>query len=219
MGPARVARGRHVNDRRAALTAHLDAMRACRRCPRMIPPVVTGSPVLGPALIVGQAPGPREGALGRPFAWTAGKTLFGWFGRIGADEATVRARVAFTAVCRCFPGKASAGGGDRVPAPEEIAACRPWLEGQIALVDPALVIAVGKLAIGQWLSDGPLTDVVGPLHRARIAGADRDLVALPHPSGASTWFRRAPGDALLDEALRTIDAHPAWAEVRAYHSL
>jgi uracil-DNA glycosylase len=185
----------------------------------MIPPVVTGSPVLGPALIVGQAPGPREGALGRPFAWTAGRTLFGWFGRIGADEATVRARVAFTAVCRCFPGKASTGGGDRVPDTDEIAACRPWLEGQIALVDPALVIAVGKLAIGRWLPDGPLAEVVGPLHRATIAGAPRDLVALPHPSGASTWFRRPPGDALLTEALRTISAHPAWGAVTDQNSL
>ncbi|HEY1547317.1 MAG TPA: uracil-DNA glycosylase family protein, partial [Kofleriaceae bacterium] len=78
----------------------------------MIGPVVTGEPVMSPVMLVGQAPGIKEGPAGRPFAWTAGKTMFQWFSEIGLDEASFRSRVYMAAVCRCFPGKAN-GGGDR----------------------------------------------------------------------------------------------------------
>ena len=88
----------------------------------MIGPVVTGLPVVSPVLLIGQAPGVREGPAGKPFAWTAGKTMFGWFASLGLTEEQFRDRVYMAAVCRCFPGKAK-GGGDRVPSPDEIARC------------------------------------------------------------------------------------------------
>src|SRR5262252_4438339 len=100
---------------------------ACRACPQMIGPVVHGPPVASKIFLVGQAPGPREGSFGKPFAWTAGKTLFRWFEEsIGCDEETFRAKVYMAAVARCFPGK-SAGGGDRRPDATEIANCRGFL--------------------------------------------------------------------------------------------
>jgi D-alanyl-lipoteichoic acid acyltransferase DltB (MBOAT superfamily) len=64
-------------------------------------------------LLVGQAPGVREPVAGKPFAWTAGKTLFRWFEEaVGLTEEAVRKKIYFAAVCRCFPGKAP-GGNDR----------------------------------------------------------------------------------------------------------
>src|SRR5277367_4591549 len=102
----------------------------------MIRPVVHGAPVASGILLVGQAPGPREGGFGRPFAWTAGKTLFRWFEEsIGCDEETFRSRVYIAAVARCFPGK-SAGGGDRRPDAEEIANCRGFLEREVEILQP-----------------------------------------------------------------------------------
>ena len=182
----------------------------------MIGPVVVGPPVASKVLLVGQAPGPREGALGRPFAWTAGRQLFRWFAPLGVDEAGFRARVYMSAVCRCFPGKGAGGGGDRVPAPDEVAACRPWLDAEVRLLRPALIVPVGRLAIAQLLpdaADAPLAEVIGRAFRGARAGRAFDVIPLPHPSGASTWFRRPPGDRLLRKALRLVARHPAWAKV------
>ena len=74
-------------------------------------------------MLIGQAPGPREPTLKRPFAYTAGRTLFRWFEQFcGMNEAAVRSKIYFAAVCRCFPGK-NFGGTDRVPSPDEIRNC------------------------------------------------------------------------------------------------
>src|SRR5262249_33679773 len=106
------------------LHAELDA---CRACPQMIGPVVHGPPVASKILLIGQAPGPREGSFGKPFAWTAGRTLFRWFEEaLGVGEEELRAKVYFAAVARCFPGKAN-GGGDRKPDADEIARCKGYL--------------------------------------------------------------------------------------------
>jgi uracil-DNA glycosylase len=161
-------------------------------------------------MLVGQAPGPREGSFGRPFAWTAGRTLFRWFEEaLGVDEATFRARVYIAAVARCFPGKAP-GGGDRRPDAQEIERCQPWLARETAILRPELVIAVGTLAIERVLGlKAPLAEVVGTARRSRWHGRDLDVVALPHPSGASPWHKMEPGKTLLGKALRTLARHPA----------
>src|ERR1700756_3220141 len=113
-----------------ALEAHLAELRACRRCPGMVGPVITPRPLASEVSLVGQAPGPREGALGRPFAWTAGRRLFAWFASIGVDEEAFRSRAYIAAVCRCFPGKNSQG-GDRVPSRLEVEACSGWMRREI----------------------------------------------------------------------------------------
>lgn len=180
----------------------------------MVGPVVVGGPVLSPVLLVGQAPGPHEGAAGRPFAWTAGRTLFGWFATIGLEEEAFRERVYMSAVCRCFPGK-SRSGGDRVPDRTEVATCSQWLEAELALLEPALVIPVGKLAIGRFLPAQRLNEVVGKLHPLERNGRSFHLAPLPHPSGASTWHRTEPGRTLLHQALECIARHPAWQQTVA----
>jgi uracil-DNA glycosylase len=176
----------------------------------MIGPVVAGTPVISPVMLIGQAPGDREGAIGKPFAWTAGKTLFGWFTPLGLTEEQFRMRVYIAAVCRCFPGKAKAG-GDRVPAPDEIERCSRHLAAEVRILRPRLVIAVGKLAIAQLYPElDKLTEVVGSVRRASLAGHELDLIALPHPSGASTWHRTEPGKTLLANALVLLGRHEAW---------
>ena len=127
----------------ADLQAHRRALLQCRACEQMIGPVVSGNPVASPVLLVGQAPGDKEGKFGRPFAWTAGKTLFKWFASIGFEEAAFRERVYMAAVCRCFPGK-NPKGGDRVPNLVEIATCGRWLDAEIDLLRPKLLIQIGR---------------------------------------------------------------------------
>lgn len=194
----------------AALRAHVADLHACRRCPRMESAPISGGPVKSEVMLVGQAPGTREPLLGRPFAWTAGKTLFRWFEEAcGFGEEVFRANIYMAAVCRCFPGKHPKGSGDRVPDEEEIANCQPWMDREIALLRPKLIVPVGKLAITRFIEAEKLSDVIGrriPLVRG---GVTFDLVALPHPSGASTWHRTEPGRTLLRQALRLLREDPS----------
>jgi uracil-DNA glycosylase len=180
----------------------------------MVGPPVVGNPVRSPVMLVGQAPGSREAELGRPFAWTAGRTLFGWFRDIGVDEHVFRERVFMAAVCRCFPGKVVKG-GDRVPSREEIESCSHWREAELRLLRPELIIPVGKLAAAQFLPISRLEEAVGRVFSRDLGGWSTDIVPLPHPSGASTWHRLEPGKGLLREALRQVAAHPAWERIRA----
>lgn len=172
-------------------------------------PVVVGRAVASRVMIVGQAPGDKEPILGRPFAWTAGKTLFEWFaGSPGWTEEQVRDRIYFAAVCRCFPGKKPTG-GDRVPAPDEVENCAHWLRAEVELLQPELILAVGKLAITQFLPPAPLSDTIGQSFRVRYHGHEVDCIPLPHPSGASPWPRVEPGKTLLQKALNLVAMHPA----------
>jgi uracil-DNA glycosylase len=185
----------------------------CTACPKMIGPVVHGPPVLGSVMLVGQAPGPREGSFGRPFAWTAGRTLFRWFEEsMQVDEDLFRSRVYMAAVARCFPGKAK-GGGDRKPDSEEIGRCKSFLAREVAILRPELVLAVGSLAIGEvlgGLATGKKLDaLVGGVVRASWHGHETDVIALPHPSGASPWHKIQPGKELLERALGAVAHHPA----------
>ena len=191
---------------------HRAALFSCRLCPQMIGPVVSGSPVFSPILLIGQAPGDKEGGFGKPFAWTAGKTMFKWFERIGIDEETFRQRVYMAAVCRCFPGK-NPMAGDRVPSKEEITNCAGWLKAEIDLLKPDLILPVGKLAISQLMAVDKLNAVIGKLHRVSFHGHETDAIPLPHPSGASTWHRMEPGLSLLESALSLLQQHQAWQQV------
>jgi len=193
----------------AAVKKHLAKLSACTTCPRMHRPAVVGRPAASRIILIGQAPGDKEPKLGRPFAWTAGKTLFKWFNEaLGWSEDETRDRVYFAAVCRCFPGKKETG-GDRVPDDDEIAHCSRWLAAEFELLRPQLVLPVGKLAITQLLPAAPLNDLIGRSFRIDYHGHVADCIPLPHPSGASPWHRMEPGKTLLRQALAQIAAHPA----------
>ena len=173
-----------ATEKKRRLTRHVARLRNCRRCPRMHPPPISGGPIVSNVILVGQAPGVREPIADKPFAWTAGRTLFRWFKEAtGMSEEMMRTRIYFAAVCRCFPGKAP-GGSDRVPNPQEIQNCSSWLNREIEILRPRLIIPVGKLAIAQFLSITKLEEVIGRSFSVRRAGCSFDLIPLPHPSGA-----------------------------------
>jgi len=178
----------------------------------MIPPVVVPPPVRSPIYLVGQAPGSREGVLGRPFAWTAGRRLFEWFGGLGVDEERFRAGVYIAAVCRCFPGKTSAG-GDRVPDAAEVENCSRWMRAELEVLAPRLVITVGRLACERFLGKGDMAGWIGRSHEGGAAGWEGEVIPLPHPSGASSWWKVEPGKTLTARALARIGRHPVWREV------
>ena len=196
--------------RQRLLQAHVSQLLACRLCPKMHPPSVSGGAVLSRVLLVGQAPGVREPVLGRPFAWTAGKRLFSWFQQsAGVIEEMFRAHVYMAAVCRCFPGRTAAG-GDRVPNPAEVENCSQWLRQEILLLEPDLVIPVGRLAIEGFIPCPRMDEVIGGAFRTGLYGKEFDLIPLPHPSGASPWPRMEPGKTLLARAMTLIARHPAF---------
>jgi uracil-DNA glycosylase len=200
-----------TSTRHLRLRRHVDSLYACRKCIGMQSHPVSGGAIVSRVILVGQAPGIKEPILGRPFAWTAGKAMFKWFeDELAVTESEFRRTVYMAAVCRCFPGK-NAQGGDRVPSRHEIALCGDWLRAELTILRPGLVIAVGKLAIGQFLNESlALTELVGRSVQVQKFGQAFDLIPLPHPSGASPWHRIEPGKTLTRQALALIRNHPAW---------
>jgi uracil-DNA glycosylase len=191
------------------LTRHVARLLKCRRCLRMQSTPVSGGAIMSDVMIIGQAPGPREPTLERPFAHTAGRTLFRWLEQFcRMNEAAVRSKIYFAAVCRCFPGKNS-GGTDRVPSPDEIRNCSAWMDDEIRILRPRLIIPVGRLAIAQFIDCAKLEKVIGRKFRVIRAGHRFDLIPLPHPSGASPWHKIPPGYGLTERALKLVSYHPA----------
>ena len=168
-------------------------------------------------MVVGQAPGKVEASqTRRPFSGPAGKRLFRWLAEAGWSEEEFRSLNYMTAITKCYPGPHPAGRGDRVPSKVEQALCKPWLEQELALVQPQVMVPVGGLAIGRFLSSARLDDVVGRLYvrpvddegltewaKQHLSPVAR-LVPLPHPSGASQWTNHVDNQARVQEALRCL---------------
>ena len=142
---------------------------ACSACSNMKGPVVHGPAMASRIFLLGQAPGPHEGGIGKPFAWTAGKTLFRWFNEAaGITEEQFREHVYMAAVARCFPGKAK-GGGDRRPDDDEIGRCRSFLQKEMNALVPSLVLPIGTLAVEQVMEEKkPLRSTLVICTRASI---------------------------------------------------
>jgi uracil-DNA glycosylase len=188
-----------------ALDQHRDALLRCRRC-RLHPHVTpVASRARNPrAMLVGQAPGKVEAEGGVPFSGRAGRTLFGWLSRAGLDENDAREQIYISAVTRCFPGAHPSGRGDRVPSKAEQAQCADWLEAELRIIRPKLLIPVGRLAIERFLPALPLDQLIGTKRRVVHAGGRSTVIPLPHPSGASSWFYQNDNQTLLDRAIELI---------------
>lgn len=170
-------------------------------------------------LLVGQAPGPVEIDVRRPFAGRAGAQLMRWMQRAGfASDADVRDRVYMTAMTTCFPGRRPGGAGDRRPSAREVALCAPWLDQLLARLQPRLILPVGSLALSRFLPGRNLDDVIGAAYAASgapLASPSDEvpvLLPLPHPSGQSRWLNDPGRTALLDRALVRLAELVRWAE-------
>jgi uracil-DNA glycosylase family 4 len=180
-------------------------MDSCRMCleagHEIFPRAIYSGGGRAKVMIIGQAPGITEKEAGRPFNAGSGTRLFQWLAAAGFDEDDFRTRQYMTAVTKCYPGR-SKGGGDRVPSKQEQALCRPYLDAEIELVDPQLILPVGRLAISLFFGDKPLTEVIG--REAEVAG--HWIVPLPHPSGASRWHQLPENRKRIDHAIHKIRA-------------
>ena len=188
------------------LEAHSAALAACRRCgyEGEIQPIV--SPARAPrVMLVGQAPGRTEATSGRPFAGRAGATLFRWLTSVGLAEETAREHIYIAAVTRCYPGPSPSGRGDRVPSPRERERCASWLDDELRMIRPAVIVPVGRLAIDRFLGSEPLDRVIGCAHEVEHAGGHSLAIPLPHPSGASSWIHEAGHKAQLESALQLLN--------------
>ena len=149
------------------------------------------------ALLYGQAPGIVEGEERLPWRGRAGQTLRRWL-QLHGDE--LYATFYCASVTRCYPGRPSSGRGDRTPTPREQELCRFWLDWELELVRPDLVVTVGGLALRRLLGIGTLTDAIGKSY----ARGDTIVIPLPHPSGASGWLNDATNRARLGKALTHV---------------
>jgi uracil-DNA glycosylase len=186
----------------AALHARIRACRQCLEAGYWIAPgpVVHGAPT-AKVMTIGQAPGVTEAVVKRPFNAGSGKRLFEWLGEAGFEETEFRAQQYMSAVTKCYPGKSKGGHGDRVPTSEEQALCRPWLDQEIALVNPKLILPIGRLAIGLFFDTRVrLEKIIG----TQVERDGRVIIPLPHPSGASTWYNRPENRARVKKAIRLI---------------
>jgi len=155
-------------------------------------------------MLVGQAPGKVESEGGVPFSGRAGKTLFRWLARAGIDEETARELIYISAVTRCYPGPHPSGRGDRVPTRVEQASCADWLESELRIVRPEVLIPVGRLAIERFLPDIPLSALIGTVRTVKHGGGKSLVIPLPHPSGASSWVHQSDNKILLARAIELI---------------
>ena len=184
-------------------------LKNCRKCPEVCGRAVFARPTKTKIMLVGQAPGIHEEMLGKPFAHTAGKTLFKWLNEsIGINEDEARELIYFTAVARCFPGKSATGKGDRPPSKLEIENCRTHLQQEIDLIKPQIILAVGKVAISEVLGEKaaalPLAEVVGKIFKTKFHGQSVHVIPLPHPSGVSRWPHTELGKNKLQKAFLKI---------------
>lgn len=129
----------------------------CKLCPTRTQTVFGVGVENAPLMVVGEGPGADEDAQGEPFVGRAGKLLDEMLRSIGRSR---RDNVFIANVVKCRPP------GNRDPEPDEAEACRPFLERQIQLVKPRLIVALGRIAAQRLLqTDEPLARLRGPLHQ------------------------------------------------------
>ena len=150
--------------------ADVEACTACGLC-RTRNKVVPGvGDVRAQWMLIGEAPGAEEDARGEPFVGQAGKLLDNMLAALGMNR---RDNVYIANVLKCRPP------GNRTPVPFEVDACRPYLERQIALIRPQLIVALGKSAASLLLgTDASIASLRGRVHRFR----DVPLVVTYHPA-------------------------------------
>ena len=184
--------------RKAALDAIASEVRVCERCrlsrsrTQAVPG--EGSPDTE-VFFVGEGPGQREDEQGRPFVGPAGKLLEELLGLVGWR----REDVFITNVVKCRPP------GNRDPEPDEIEACRPYLQRQLEALDPALVVTLGRFSLQSFMPGERIGRAHGTTRPVDPSTGARDATALAmyHPAAALRQL------ALKETMQRDIAAVPA----------
>jgi uracil-DNA glycosylase family 4 len=197
-------------ERRAALADLHARLHACRLCLQagyeIFPRAIFSGGVTARLMIVGQAPGITEKEAGRPFNAGSGTRLFQWLAQAGIEQGWFRRTQYMTSVTKCYPGRGKSGSGDRVPSSAEQSLCRPYLDAEISLVNPDIILPVGRLAINLFYPGNlALEQVIGT--QKQVDG--RWVIPLPHPSGASRWHQSEANRRLVEQALDLLRAHLA----------
>ena len=156
----------------AGLRAMVKDCPSCKLCTTRTQSVFGVGPEDAPLMIVGEGPGADEDLKGEPFVGKAGKLLDQMLAAIGRSRGE---NTYIANVVKCRPP------GNRDPEADEVAACRPYLDRQIELVKPRLIVALGRVAAQRLLqSDAPLSRLRGPLYQY---GAERTPVLVTyHPA-------------------------------------
>lgn len=167
------------SERQAALDAIAAEVRACTGC-RLAGTRTRAVPGEGSAdtevVFVGEGPGYHEDQQGRPFVGRAGELL----NRLLGSVEWPRQDVFITNVVKCRPPD------NRDPEPDEIAACAPFLRRQLEVLDPALVVTLGRHSMGRFLPGARISQVHGTTARVDPATGARDatILAMYHPAAA-----------------------------------
>ncbi len=165
--------------RRAALAEIATEVRACTRC-RLAETRTRAVPGEGhpdtEVVFVGEGPGQTEDQQGRPFVGRAGELLVKLIGTLGWR----RQEVFITNIVKCRPP------GNRDPEPDEIAACAPYLQRQLQVLDPAVVVTLGRFSMGHFRPGERITQIHGTHAPAPAGTGARDALAyaLFHPAAA-----------------------------------
>jgi DNA polymerase len=129
-------------------------------------------------MLIGEAPGAEEDARGEPFVGQAGKLLDNMLAAVGLSRASETPQGVYIAnVLKCRPP------GNRNPEPEEVAQCEPYLRRQVALVQPRLIVVMGRFAAQALLgTDATIASLRGRIHRVQVDGRDIPVVVTYHPA-------------------------------------
>ena len=198
------------SEQEVAIALLQQRIRSCRLCQehgyiRVAHPIVSGR-ASNRILVIGQAPGHRSIEKDLPFSGPGGRILQKWLEQAGFPEGYLHNHTYLSSLTRCDPGPNPKGNGDRRPSPQEIALCRPFLEMELQLLRPTVVLLVGTMAIEAFLGKVRLEDVIGTYQ-------ERDgifFLPLPHPSGVSRWLNGPAHLQLLQQALKILSE---WREV------
>src|SRR5260221_1952928 len=129
-------------------------------------------------MVIGQAPGHRSVAKGRSFSGPGGSILQKWLEQAGFPRGYLHEHTYLSSLTRCDPRRNPRGDGDRRPSPQEVALCRPFLEAELALLRPRVVLLVGAMAIETYFGKMKLEDVIGTFQERE----GMLVLPLPHPS-------------------------------------
>jgi uracil-DNA glycosylase family 4 len=200
-----VQRETHQLSKQEAAVARLhQRIRACRLCQEhgyisQAHPLVSGR-ASDSIMVIGQAPGHRSVEKDLPFSGPGGRILQKWLEQAGFPLGYLHEHCYLTSLTHCDPGKNPRGDGDRKPSPQEVALCRPWLDAEIRLVQPQIILLVGTMAIEAFYGKARLEDIIGT-YKERNGTI---LIPLAHPSGVSRWLNDPEHQKLHQKALQLL---------------